>query len=171
MINIKHKNCSIHFQCCKKSDLKSNIILKFAYLFILIVVCFSCISRTQTKEVLKEDELTNIAFKKEVFDFGKIPAGKSVSTVFEFSNTGESPLLIKDVTTSCGCTVPEWTKDIIEPNENGEIKILYDAKYPGRFNKTITVFHNGENSPQELTIKGEVPYPIKEEKSTSNKIN
>ncbi|WP_394368018.1 DUF1573 domain-containing protein [Flavobacterium undicola] len=71
------------------------------------------------------------------------------------------PLLIKDVNTSCGCTVPEWYKGIIKPNKNGEIKIVYDAKYPGRFNKTITVFYNGKDSPINLTIKGEVPYPKK----------
>lgn len=150
---------------------KTNILLKYFSLFIFTVVFVSCMSRTQTKEDITDSELTSITFKQKEHDFGKIPAGKSVSTVFEFSNAGESPLLIKEVTTSCGCTIPEWPKDIIEPNENEEIKILYDAKYPGRFNKTITVVYNGKNSPQVLTIKGEVPYPIKEEKSTSNKIN
>lgn len=138
--------------------LKSNFFSKLT-LLILIIVCLSCISRTQTKEDLIAGELTKMTFKKEVYDFGEIPARRSISTVFQFSNTGKSPLLIKEVTTSCGCTVPEWPKDIIEPNENGEIKIVYDAKYPGRFNKTITVVYNGKDSPQILSIKGEVFYP------------
>ena len=119
---------------------------------------YSCTSRTQTKEVHQENELTIMTFKKELHDFGKIASGKSVSNVFAFSNTGDSPLLIKEVTTSCGCTVPKWTKDVIKPNKSGEIKIVYDANYPGRFNKTITVFYNGKHSPKTLTIKGEVIY-------------
>lgn len=141
--------------------LKNNIVSKFAYSFILITACISCISKTEDKDDISDSVLANITFKKREHDFGNIPSGKGVSTLFQFSNTGENPLLIKDVTTSCGCTVPEWPKEIIKPNENGEIKIVYDAKYPSRFNKTITVIYNGEASPLELTIKGEVLYPEK----------
>jgi hypothetical protein len=106
--------------------------------------------------------LTNITFKQKTYNFGKIPVEKSVSTVFEFSNTGKKTLLIKEVSTSCGCTVPKWSKEKIAPNETGEVSIVYDAKYPGRFNKTIIVVYNGKDSPIKLTIKGEVPYPAKE---------
>ena len=140
------------------------------YWFILTIVCISCDSKTQKKEDAVLDELTNMTFTNKSYDFGEISAGKSVSTLFEFSNTGENPLLIKEVTTSCGCTVLEWPKQTIQPNEKGTIKIVYDAKYPGRFNKTIMVVYNGNDSPLELTIKGEVPYPEKEAKSTFNKI-
>lgn len=118
-------------------------------------------SKTQTKDDVVITEITNMTFKQKEHDFGEIPMGKSVSTLFKFSNAGESPLLIKEVTTSCGCTVPEWPKEIIEPNKKGEIKIVYDAKYPGLFNKTITVVYNGKDSPLELTIKGKVSYPEK----------
>jgi hypothetical protein len=140
---------------------RSSILSKYFCLLILIVSCVSCISRTQEKDDVSGGELTNITFKQSEYDFGKIPAEKSVSTVFEFSNTGESPLLIKGVTTSCGCTVPKWSKEMIAPNEAGKIIIVYDAKYPGRFDKKITVVYNGKDSPLELTIKGEVPYPTK----------
>lgn len=171
MIKIKHENSLIQFLYYKKTDFKNIIILKFVYLFILIGMSYSCTSRTQIKEVHKENELTIMTFKKELHDFGKIPSKESVSNVFEFSNTGDSPLLIKEVTTSCGCTVPKWTKEVIKPNKSGEIKIVYDAKYPGRFNKTITVVYNGKDSPQQLTIKGEVTYPEEEENTSTNKIN
>ena len=67
--------------------------------------------------------------------------------------------------------MPVWPKEIIEPNESGEIKIVYDAKYPGRFNKTITVVYNGKDSAIELTIKGEVSYPEEEKKLSPIKIN
>ncbi|QTD38549.1 DUF1573 domain-containing protein [Polaribacter batillariae] len=56
-------------------------------------------------------------------------------------------------------TIPEYPKGIIKPSERGEIKVVYDTKYPGRFNKTIAVFYNSKGSPKILTIKGEIPYP------------
>lgn len=141
------------------------------YIFIFLLVIFTCFFKIKTDENIDDCKMANMIFKQKEHNFEMIPEGKSVTTLFKFSNTSESPLLIKEVTTSCGCTVPEWPKEIIESNENGEIKIVYDAKYPGRFNKTITVFYNGKNSPQQLTIRGEVTYKEELKKSISNKIN
>jgi hypothetical protein len=73
-----------------------------------------------------------------------------------FSNTGDTPLVIQNVKTSCGCTVPEWPQKPVNPGNSGEIKINYDTSHPGMFNKTITVFYNGQESPQVLNIKGKV---------------
>lgn len=149
----------------KKRSFEDVFLLKIFFLFIFITICMSCISKTYEKDDVAGDELANITFKKRVHNFGNIPSGKAVSTLFKFSNTGKTPLLIKEVTTSCGCTVPEWPKEIIEPNNSGEIKIVYDVKSPGRFNKAITVFYNGKNSPQILSIKGEVIYPKTDEET------
>lgn len=141
---------------------KINILSKHFCFLILFTVFTSCISKTKRNNDVSDEEFSNMSFKHKAYSFGKINIKKSVCAVFEFSNTGKNPLLIKEVTTSCGCTVPEWYKGIIKPNESGEIKIIYDAKYPGRFNKTVTVFYNGKDSPIKLTIKGEVPYPQKQ---------
>ncbi|MFA9189553.1 DUF1573 domain-containing protein [Flavobacterium magnesitis] len=139
---------------------KTNILLRYFLFLIFIISYISCLSRTDKKDDIgDESKLTNISFKKKEHNFGEIPLGVSVSTLFKFSNTGGKPLLISRVTSSCGCTVPTWSKGIIKPYESGEIKIIYDAKYPGKFNKTIWVVYNGKNSPLELIIKGEVPYP------------
>lgn len=143
---------------------KNSLPLKRIHLLILIICCVSCISKSKEKNQVSDGKLTEMIFKHKEYDFGEIPMGKGVSTVFKFLNTGKNPLLIKKVTTTCGCTVPEWPKKIINPNQNGEIKIVYDAKYPGRFNKTITVVYNGKDSPQQLTIKGEIPYPEEEKR-------
>ncbi|MDO5981570.1 DUF1573 domain-containing protein [Flavivirga spongiicola] len=132
---------------------------KNMYLVIFIVLSFSCNSKTQKEEVLINNKLSSISFKNKLFDFGEIPAKKNATAIFEFSNTGENPLVITDVKTSCGCTVPEYPKDILKSGKSGSIKVIYDAKYPGRFNKTITVFYNGKDSPKKIIIKGEVPYP------------
>jgi hypothetical protein len=132
--------------------------LQFSFL-ILSVFYLSCNPNNSKKGVVSEGILSSIAFKVSTYDFGKIPANKDATATFNFSNTGKSPLVISEVKTSCGCTVPEYPKGIIKPNETGEIKVIYDAKYPGRFNKTITVFYNGKDSPKTLAIKDEVPYP------------
>ncbi|MFW5804308.1 MAG: DUF1573 domain-containing protein [bacterium] len=107
----------------------------------------------------KKLDYTSINFDKVSHDFGKIKYKKDVQFSFEFKNTGKTPLIISEVTTSCGCTVPQWTKQPVPPGKNGEIQINYDTSYPGIFSKTITVFYNGEDSPKVLAIKGSVKYP------------
>ncbi|WP_301401839.1 DUF1573 domain-containing protein [Polaribacter huanghezhanensis] len=66
---------------------------------------------------------------------------------------------LDEVITTCGCTVPVWSKETIKPSKKGAIKVTYDSKESGRFHKTITVYFNGKNSPLELKIKGRVAYP------------
>lgn len=108
-----------------------------------------------------------IKFNETVHNFGSFPesAGK-VSCDFEFTNTGNSPLVLQDVKASCGCTTPEWTKTPIAPGKKGVIKATYNATgRPGAFNKTITVKSNAGEI--KLIIKGEVetgkPAPVGEE--------
>ena len=120
---------------------------------VFLILIFSC----NTK--LEKLQNTKMSIETSIHNFGNIPAKKEVTTIFIFENTGEHPLLISDVKTSCGCTVPEWPKEKIKSGNKGEIKVIYDAKYPGRFTKTISVFYNGKDSPKELIIKGEVAYP------------
>ena len=76
--------------------------------------------------------------------------------LFAFSNPGTSPLVIEQVETSCGCTVPEWPQKPILPGKHGEIKVRYDTSQPSMFSKTIIVYFNGKNSPAKLTINGSV---------------
>lgn len=107
----------------------------------------------------------SISFKSEKYDFGTIPFKKEASYSFTFTNPGKTMLIINDVKTSCGCTVPDWSKKPIKPGDSGEITIKYDAAFPGVFHKTVEVFYNGAGSPDSLEIKGEVDYP-EEEKTT-----
>jgi hypothetical protein len=125
---------------------------------ILIFVFFSGCSATVTHND------ASISFSEEKHDFGLIPYKKEAIYSFEFSNPGKTMLIINDVKTSCGCTVPEWSKEPIRPGEKGIIKIKYDAAFPGVFHKTVEVFYNGSGSPDSLEIKGEVEYPEEEKK-------
>jgi len=100
----------------------------------------------------------NLAFEKKVYDFGDIKEESGVAEYdFQFTNTGNQPLIISQVTASCGCTTPSWTKAPIKPGEKGYIKVAYDPKNrPNKFNKSITVYSNGEPKVVSLRITGNV---------------
>jgi hypothetical protein len=100
-----------------------------------------------------------IFIEKLQHDFGTIPYRNKTSHRFEFSNPGETPLVIYEVKASCGCTVPEWPKKPLNPGSKGEIIITYDAASPGTFYKEIKVHYNGSGSPVVLKIRGQVEYP------------
>lgn len=105
-----------------------------------------------------------ITFETTEHDFGKInEADGRVTTVFKFKNEGMEPLVLSNVRASCGCTIPKWTREPIEPGQNGEITVTYNPNgRPGRFQKTITVTSNATVATQRLYIKGEViPKPAK----------
>ncbi len=97
-------------------------------------------------------------FKTTVHNFGKIKQENGpVRYVFEFVNTGNKPVIIKQVQSSCGCTTPSWTRQPVAPGATGKIIVEYDPRNrPGTFYKTVTVYSNAKNSPVKLEIKGQV---------------
>ncbi|MDP4207951.1 MAG: DUF1573 domain-containing protein [Bacteroidota bacterium] len=99
-----------------------------------------------------------ISFKQEKFDFGQIKESNgTVNHVFEFTNTGSSPILITNVVASCGCTTPEWSKQPIVPGAKGFVKAIYNPTgRPGAFDKTITVSSNADRPTVVLRITGTV---------------
>lgn len=97
-----------------------------------------------------------IEWKITEHDFGKIPQNKEVTHEFTFKNPGMIALIINDVKSSCGCTVPEYPKAPIPPGGEGKIKVVFDAKSSGHFSKTITVYSNTQEKETKLYIKGEV---------------
>lgn len=105
-----------------------------------------------------------MSFDEAIFDFGQIDPGEVVEHTYAFKNTGEGPLVITNATASCGCTVPSWPKEPIEPNGTGEIKVRFDSKgKSGNQNKTVTIMANTQPSKTILTLKGLVNSPVKEE--------
>mgnify|MGYP001580345989 CR=1 FL=1 len=96
------------------------------------------------------------AFEKDVVDYGTIEYEGDGNREFKFKNTGKEPLIIYSATGSCGCTVPTWPKEPIKPGETGAIKVHYDTKRPGQFEKSITVASNGKTPSKTLKIKGTV---------------
>lgn len=95
-------------------------------------------------------------FKTRFHDFGVIKEdGGPVSCTFEFTNTGNKPLIIVEATASCGCTRPEYTTKPIKPGKKGKIKVTYSPLgRPGAFRKTVKVKTNGSEPRTTLIIEG-----------------
>lgn len=99
-----------------------------------------------------------ISFGEKSHDFGKVNEedGK-ISYVFNFINKGNTPLVVKNVQATCGCTTPVWTKEPIEPGKKGSITVTYNPLgRPGPFTKPITVMTNAMEEQVNLVIRGEV---------------
>lgn len=101
-----------------------------------------------------QEKVAKIEFKTEVIDYGTIEKGADGVRVFEFTNTGNAPLIITKVKSSCGCTIPSKPKGPILPGETGEIKVKYDTNRVNPFRKTITVSSNADTPTVALKIKG-----------------
>ena len=100
-----------------------------------------------------------IKFDKLTHDFGTFSeSNPKVTCSFSFTNVGEEPLIINQAIASCGCTVPEYTKEPVKPGEKGEIKVTYNGagKFPGHFKKSITVRTNGSVEMTRLYIEGDM---------------
>ena len=98
-----------------------------------------------------------IEFSKEVHDYGNVKYGGDGTCTFEFKNTGNAPLIISQAQGSCGCTVPEWPKEPINPGQKALLKVKYDTNRPGPINKTVTITSNAVNEPSKVvSIKGTV---------------
>lgn len=109
-----------------------------------------------------QEKVAKIEFKTDTIDYGTIEKGADGVRVFEFTNTGDAPLIISDVKSTCGCTVPKKPEAPIMPGKSGEISVKYDTNRVNPIRKTITVTSNAANSPTvALKIKGEVIDPSK----------
>jgi len=92
-------------------------------------------------------------FETSEHDFGNIPKGENVEHTFTFTNTGQAPLVITNARSTCGCTVPTWTKEPIQPGETGEMLVKFNGSGNGQVTKTVTVTANTEAGTERLRIK------------------
>jgi len=104
----------------------------------------------------QDNQKADFKFNEEKHDFGKIPQGTPVTTVFEFTNIGTEPLILTEVRPTCGCTIADYTKTPVKTGEKGLIKITYNAAVASPFNKTIVVTSNAKTPTKYLNIIGEV---------------
>ena len=122
---------------------------------LLIVACGLALNAQQ--------KTPSASFTTMVHDFGQIKETDGMASYkFEFTNTGATPLILKNVQASCGCTTPNWPKEPILPGTKSIITVTYNPQNrPGHFEKQITVTSNGEPESLVLRIMGEViPKPL-----------
>lgn len=119
----------------------------------LCAVIIAFIGFTAMQDGTKAD----FKFEKETHDFGKIEQGKPVSVDFVFTNIGEEPLIIANVESTCGCTVPKYTTSPVVKGAKGTITVTFNAAsvQPG-FTKAVTIKSNARTPIKVLYIKGEV---------------
>ena len=106
------------------------------------------------------DKQAVIKFDKEEHDFGTLLQGEVVSYSFHFTNTGNVPLIISEVGSSCGCTVGDYPREPINPGKSGAIKVTYDSSgHHGFQSRVLTVMSNTQPAKTTLRIKGKVQTP------------
>ena len=124
--------------------------------FVILTFVFSLQLSAQDKEININPNAPTISFESNVVDYGEIARGSDGVRYFNFTNGGNEPLIISNVRSSCGCTVPEYQRTPIGPNQESQIKIKYDTKRVGPFRKTITIYSNVEGGAVLITVKGRV---------------
>lgn len=92
-----------------------------------------------------------------VFNYGAIPFGGDGTCSFSFTNTGNAPLIIHAFRSSCGCLAPHWDQQPVLPGASGTVRLKYDTRRIGPFQKSATLQSNATNTPLVvLQVKGMV---------------
>ncbi len=101
--------------------------------------------------------VAKMVFSETAHEFGKVKEGSTIKHTFKFTNPGKIPLLITNAKSTCGCTVPKWPEDPIEPGGSGEIQVKFDTKNKKDYqSKPITITANTYPSQTVLYMKGHV---------------
>ena len=106
---------------------------------------------------LDTNNIAKITMEETDFNFGSVTEGDVVKHTFKLKNVGNQPLLITDIRTTCGCTVPTWNKSPIAANANDQVEVKFDTK--GKANeqiKKITIIANTFPAETELILRGMV---------------
>ncbi len=115
------------------------------------------VSETSIIDETKKQPETSLALSEPSFDFGKIKKGDVVEHIYEVTNTGKNPLIISSVQPTCGCTVPDFTKDPILPGQKGKITLKFNsANFDGVVHKAAQVYANVAKNPIELTFTADI---------------
>lgn len=132
-------------------------------LLLLIIGLTLFVNSLAQKQNGLDQKQPRMVFLKSTYDFGKVKQGEKPKCVFTFVNKGKSPLIISNVKTSCGCTVPFWPKKPVLPADSSTIEVTFSAEQPGTFEKFIDIYSNAREVVW-LRIKGTVITEVIKEK-------
>jgi hypothetical protein len=94
-----------------------------------------------------------IEFTKLVHDYGQIEQGSNGDAVFTFRNVGSEPLILSNVSASCGCTVPDWSRAPIMSGDSGSITVRYNTQIIGHIGRAVTVHSNSVDGTERVTLR------------------
>ncbi len=98
-----------------------------------------------------------MTFEEESYDFGDINQGDKVEYVFNFENTGDTPLIITNIKVTCGCTATDWSRDPIPPGEKSSITVKFNSTGKlNKQNKVVTIVSNASNPIPQIKIVANV---------------
>jgi hypothetical protein len=177
--NIRHSKRKLYLcSCCENpTSLMKNAILLIALLHFALVSCqpdgkqashveqigaggqISSIIRNpiSANDAGDPSETAQIEFDEVEFNFGEVDEGAIIRHVFTFTNTGKAPLLIRSARSTCGCTVPDWPKNPIEPGGKGEISVQFNTQdKTERQEKPVTIIANTIPAETKVRLRGYV---------------
>ena len=127
-------------------------------IFVFALMLGASAQQTAKKDS-KQTETTSqaeITFDKLEHDYGEVKQNGNGVCEFTYTNTGSVPLVLSKVRSSCGCTVPKWSKEPLMPGQSATISVKYNTSSVGPINKSITVESNAKTPRVRLLIKGKV---------------
>jgi len=133
----------------------------FSILIITNVFILSCASKSD-KNILENKITKNAGYPKIKFDttyhdFGTLIQGEQAAFTFRFKNTGKSELIIYDAFSTCGCTVPSFSKEPLQPGQEGKVEVVFNSEGKrGLQYKSVVLKLNTEINEKTLTIKANV---------------
>jgi hypothetical protein len=128
-------------------------------ILIYVWVCCMFSSTLIAQEVVELDtsKYAQMEFEESIHNFGDLNQGEKSTHIFKFVNIGTDPLIINNVLTTCGCTVPIWPKDPLMAGEQGQLEVFFDSTSKiGRQNKVITIRSNAKSGDHRLRISAMV---------------
>ena len=148
--------------------MKRNIFIGFVFMCLFIVSCRNINKNNEGNNnsnqpvIIDNSKLAVFYFEEDEHDFGKITQGEKVSFSFKFKNIGSSDLIITDAKGSCGCTVADYPKEPIAPNNEGFINVTFNTEGKKGFqSKAITLRANIKEEVKVLKVKAQI-YPQEE---------
>ena len=125
-------------------------------MMVIVALVLGTSGCNDTPEEKAKEHGQEIWFEEYMHDYGTIQKDSDGTWTFKFKNLGDQAIVINRVRSTCGCTVPEWPREPIEPGDTGTITVRYNTASTGTFLKSVVVYSTAANSPVKLQIKGKV---------------
>lgn len=133
------------------------------YIMVVALLVIGGAQCLQAQEVVsqtnfvEQQESASIKFDTQNWNFGDVEeSGGNVTHIFTFTNISQRPVVVLDVSASCGCTSPSFSRKPVMPGAKGEISVVFDPiNRPGKFSKGVSV-RLSSNERVSLNIEGNV---------------